>query len=169
MIIGFVMALAFPQAALARDPGPTWESETQGAPASTMQGHWTESDDGRTVELAFVGGHLIQPGTTFTATWLSPFTTVGKKPRYSHSYEIENYNHLGQDIELVESFRFRSKGEKWFPWMTFRTRLEPGFNFMGGGSEFGGGSRRPVQFEWKLTGTIEAPTYLRGTAAFSIN
>lgn len=164
-----VLLLAIPQAAIARESGPTWESETQGSPVSTLQGHWTESDDGRSVELVFLGGHLVQAGTTFTATWLSPFTTAGERPRYRHSYEMENFNELGEDIELIESFRFRSKGDKWFPWMTFRTRLKPGFNFMGGGGDFRGGSKRPVQFEWKLTGTIEAPSYLRGSATFSIN
>lgn len=164
-----LIVLCLPQAAHAREPGPTWESETSGAPVSTMQGHWTESDDGRKVELAFVGGHLIEAGTTFRATWLTPFTTTGKRPKFEHSYELENHNQLGRNIKLTQSFRFRSKGGKWWPWITRKSILKPGTTFMGGGSFFGGGSKRPVQFEWRLTGAIEAPTYLRGSAAFSIN
>ena len=158
-----------PSAAQAREPGPTWHSETDGVPVSTMQGHWTVSDDGRSLELVFAGGHLIQAGTTFEATWLTPFSSEGQRPRFESSYEMENLNQLGEDIELVHSFRFRSKGERWFPWITFKTKLRPGFNSAGGGSSFSGGPRRPAQVEWKLTGTITAPTYLRGSAVFSIN
>jgi hypothetical protein len=163
------LALVFPQTALAREPGATWESETQGAPVSTMQGRWTESDDAREAELTFVGGHLIQAGTTFTATWLSPFTTAEEKPRYEQSYEFENYNEFGKTIEMVESFRFRFKGERWWPWLKHRQKLKPGMTSGGSGSLFMGGPNRPVQFEWRLTGTIQAPTYLRGSATFSIN
>jgi hypothetical protein len=169
LIIVVLCVVGLPQVAQAREPGATWESETAGLPASTLQGQWVESDDGRSLELVFVGGHLIQSDTTFSATWLTPFTTKGKRPRFEHSYEIENGNSLGKDIKLVQSFRFRSKGEKWWPWMSYEQRLKPGWSFLSGGSIFGGGSKRPVQFEWRLSGTIEAPTYLRGSATFSIN
>ena len=164
-----LVVLCLPQAVSAREPGPTWESETRGAPVSTMQGRWSESDDGRSVELAFIGGHLIEAGTTFRATWLTPFTTAGKRARFEHSYELENHNDLGKNVKLVESFRFRFKGDPWWPWMSYKSILKPGGTFMGGGSLFTGGSKRRVQFEWRLTGEIEAPTYLRGTAVFSIN
>lgn len=168
-VAAFLVVLALPQAASAREPGPTWESETQGAPVSTMQGRWIESDDGRDLELLFAGGHLIEAGTTFTATWLTPFTSKGKRARFEHSYELENQNHLGKNIILTRSFRFRHKGEKWWPWMTSRFNLKPGSTYMGGGALFGGGSKGQVQFEWRFSGTIEAPTYLRGSAIFSIN
>lgn len=169
IIVAFASVLLIPQVADAREPGPTWRSETRGLPASTLQGHWTESGDGRSVELVFAGGHLVEAGTTFRASWLTPFTTAGKRARFEHEYELENHNELGRDIVLTESFRFREKGGRWWPWITMRDTLKAGVTYMGGGSMFGGGSKRPVQFEWRLTGSIEAPTYLRGSASFSIN
>ena len=70
---------------------------------------------------------------------------------------------------MTDGFRFREKGGEWWPWITSTETLEAGTTFMGGGSLFGGGSRKQVQFEWRLTGSIEAPTYLQGSASFSIN
>lgn len=161
--------LYLPSAAHAREPGPTWRSETTGSPVSTMQGRWTESDDGRTVELTLIGGHLVEAGTTFEATWLTPFTTKGETPRFESSYEFENHNDLGDVIHLTQGFRFREKGGEWWPWFTNTHKLRAGTNFVGGTSMFGGGRRKQMQFEWRLTGTIEAPTYLKGSASFSIN
>lgn len=169
LVVAVLIVLCLGEAAQAREPGPTWQSETQGAPVSTMQGQWSKSDDERKVELVFAGGHLIQAGTSFTAAWLTPFTKHRDRPRFEHSFEMENVNELGKDITLVQSFRFRSKGGKWWPWMTYRHTLEPGWNFLGGGSLFSGGAKRSMQFEWRLSGTIEAPTYLRGSATLSIN
>jgi hypothetical protein len=166
LIVGLLIV---PQAALAREIGPTWESETQGLPVSTTQGHWIVSDDGRSVELIFAGGHIIEAGTTFRATWLTPFTTRNEVAIFESSYELENENHLGEDIKITQSFRFREKGEKWWPWMTSRHTLKPGSNGMGGGSFFEGGDKDQVQFEWRWTGRIVAPTFLRGSASLSIS
>ncbi len=149
--------------------GPTWESETQGLPASTTQGHWRVSDEGRSVELIFLGGHLIEAGTTFRATWLTPFTSRNERPSFEHSYELENRNVMGKDIKITQSFRFRYKGERWWPWITNRYRLKPGMTNLGGGSEFMGWTSDQVQFEWRWTGVIQTPTYMRGSATLSIN
>ncbi len=169
IIVALALVLLIPQVAHAREPGPTWRSDTRGLPASTLQGHWTESADGRSVELVFVGGHLVEAATTFSASWLTPFTTASKRPRFESEYELENQNELGKDIVLTTSFRFRDKGGRWWPWLTMRDTLEAGATYKSGASLFGGGSKRQVQFEWRLTGSIEAPTYLRGSASFSIN
>lgn len=167
VLIAYLLVL--PQAVSAREVGPTWSSETNGLPTSTTQGHWTVSADGRSVELIFAGGHLIEAGTTFRATWLTPFTAKGEKANFVTSYELENENSLGENIKITQSFRWREKGKPWWPWMTQGHSLKPGATYMGGGSEFMSGAKEQVQFEWRWVGRIVAPTYLRGSAQLSIN
>jgi hypothetical protein len=169
LVTVIVGLLIVPQAALAREVGATWESETQGLPVSTTLGRWTVSDDGRSAELIFAGGHLIEAGTTFRATWLTPFTTKDEVATFESSYEVENENQFGENVRITQSFRFREKGEEWWPWMTSRHTFKPGSNGMGGGSAFEGGDKDQVQFEWRWTGRIVAPTFLRGSAILSIN
>ena len=163
------LLLSLPQAALARETGPTWHSETTGLPVSTMQGQWTESDGGRSAELSFFGGHLIQPWTTFKATWLSPFTSKGERASFEDEYELENENNFGKSIDTKMSFRFRNKGELWTQWWTFAYKLKPGRNFLGGATMFFTDQKGQMQFEWRMTGKIKAPTYLRGSATFKVN
>lgn len=164
-----VLLLSLPQAAWGRETGPTWRSRTKGLPASTMQAQWTESNGGRSAELTFAGGHLVQTGTTFRATWLSPFTSKGKRARFEDEYELENWNDFGKSIETEMSFRFREKGERWTQWWTFSYKLKPGRTFMGGATMFFTDRKGQMQFEWRFSGKIKAPTYLRGSATFKVN
>lgn len=155
--------LAAPQAAWAREIGTSWTSETEGLPGSTMQGIWTEEPGGRAVSLNFAGGHVIQPGTTFEARWLTPFTVPGKRPRFETGFEIENINEFGKNIVTHETFRYRIKGEPWSDEIVFTNRLRPGVTVGYGGSSFLAFYRDSVQFEWTFSGTIKAPTTLRGS------
>ena len=161
--------LTIPNVAVARPTGTSWESRTDGSPVSTMQGMWKETDEGRSAEVVFAGGHLIQAGTTFRASWMTPFTTAGESPSFDTTYELENVNELGEDILIEQGFRFRPKGGRWTKWFSHRLRLEPASSSAGGGGFFQGFEKRQIQFEFRWTGRIEAPTYLRGSGTFSIN
>jgi len=169
LIALFAVLLLPPRTAFAGEVGPTWESETAGLPVSTMQGEWTESVDRRSVDLSFVGGHLIQPGTTFKATWRTPFTTERESATFDGQYEFENQNSLGSHIPITQTFRFRYRGEPWQGGIEFGFRLKPGMNYGGGGLGFMSFQREQVQFEWTWTGKVKAPTYLRGSANLTIN
>lgn len=154
----------------ARPTGPTWESHTEGSAVSTLQGWWTESDDSREVTLNFAGGHAVGSKTSFKATWLSPFTTADAEPEYELALELNNMNELGENIGLVSLFRYRLKGEPWSSWFRDRFTLEPGWNFLGMGSSFMClGDCGRVKFEWRLEGTIMAPTEIDGHAQLRVN
>ncbi|MBA2725679.1 MAG: hypothetical protein H0U53_06795 [Actinobacteria bacterium] len=169
LLTTLVLLMLVPQSVSAREVGPTWKSETEGSSVSTLQGEWTTKARGRKAELSFVGGHLIQAGTTFRATWLTPYSAKGKQARFEHQLELENHNQLGKSIPLAESFRFRNKGHRWSGWIMSRTKLRPGSTFFGSGSWFQGGGAVQTHFEWRLTGSIKAPTYLKGSGIFRVN
>ena len=161
--------LAAPQAALAREIGTSWTSETEGLPASTLQGSWAEEPGGRRVSLNFAGGHVAQAGTTFEARWVTPFTSKGKRPKFETSFELENINEAGQAVVIEESFRYRVKGERWTGRFIMTTKLRRGMNYFGGSSSFLSLRKTPVQFEWILSGKLKAPATLRGSVDLWIN
>ena len=134
-----------------------------------MQGLWVDAEDGRSVELIFSGGHVISAGTTFRATWATPFTTKNERPTFEYSYDLESQNELGRQIDTVQAFRFRYRNERWSSWITHRHRLKPGSTYIVGASLFQGWAKRQVEFEFRWTGRILAPTRLHGSASFSIN
>lgn len=166
LVISLVL---LPQSASAREAGATWKSETEGSPVSTLQGEWTTNASGRKVELNFVGGHLVHAGTTFRASWVTPYTTKGERARFESQFELQNLNEVGKSIPLAESFRFRRKGHRWSGWIVSRTKLRPGSTALGSASWFEGGSSVQTRFEWRLTGSIKAPTYLEGSGVFRVN
>jgi len=169
LLLGGVLpspALAAPE----RDPGPYWHAETEGSPVTTEIGQWQQSADGRTVRLEFQGGHVIGTNTKIIAGWLTPFTTRREVPRFELSYEMTNYNDLGQDIRQVHMFRFRDRGDEWWPWIRWpKDPLSPGTHYVGGVMGFEGHKKRQMQFEWRIKIFIEAPTYLGGFVEASID
>ncbi len=140
-----------------------FKSESQGLPIGSEIGQWVVRDEGKTAELIFKGGHLLGTGTTFVATWVTPFTPGDETPSYEGAFEFSNHNELGQTVELVQSFRYRDRGERWSPWRTFRRKLGRGLSAGGSATFFVAfGSTWSMQFQWRLKGRIIAPTYLEG-------
>jgi hypothetical protein len=91
-----------PHFAVAAPSGTTWESDTPGIPLSTMQGQWLETEEGKDTELIFTGGHVIEAGTTFRATWITPYTAKREFPTLDYSYKWKT-----KIISVVRSTPFR--------------------------------------------------------------
>jgi hypothetical protein len=167
-LVALLMFLA-PAAHAGEPQGKTyWHAETNGLPVSSEAGAWIDAE-GPTVELQFTGGHLLGAGTSFEARWLSPYTSKGKPARFEGSWELDNYNDLGDEIDIRSAFRFKERGDAWSEWIEMNQVFKPGRNFMGAGEGYIGGLPRQTRFEWRLTAAIKAPTYLSGGAALSVN
>lgn len=145
----------------------TWEATTKGSPVATEVGVWVESPDQRNANLNFLGGHVLGAGTRFTASWKSPFTVDDGDASWWVEYNFTNVNELGADVILTESFRYRTKGGSWSRWNDQRFVLKPGINRSGGGAGVYSIGGPPMQFQWKLTGKIVAPTILTGSATIT--
>lgn len=149
---------------------PTFTSTTEGSPVSTLQGTWTETDGGRTAALQMAGGQLIGAGTRFKASWVTPWTTKGKRPSFTGSFNFESMNQLGDAYRLHWQIRFRVRGEKWSPWLRHSFGMRAGtFSGTGGGSAFGSFSKESYRFQWRLTGRVVKPTTLQGDVELRVN
>lgn len=162
LLIAAVLAQPVQAAPISSQSRTEFKSETQGLPVGTEIGQWVVRDEGKTAELIFKGGHLLGTGTTFVATWVTPFTPGDETPSYEGAFEFSNHNELGRAVELVESFRYRDRGERWSPWRTSRSKLDPGFSAGGSGTSVLAVGTWSMQFQWRLKGRIIAPTYLEG-------
>ena len=169
-LFALLIAVAVMQVGPAAAKSPTFHSSTDGSPAATLVGNWTESPDGRTVTLQFVGGQMVGAGTKFKAAWQTPWTTAGKRPRFDGSFNFESLNSLGESYRLFWEIRYRARGKKWSPWLRHSFGFKEGtFSGAGGGSAFGSFSRESYRFEWRLAGKIVKPTTLTGTVDLRVN
>jgi hypothetical protein len=167
-----VLLLAPTSSTLAAGDNPYFETGSDGAPASTLVGRWDTSDDGRTVELALVGGHLVGGKTWFEAGWVSPWTTAGKRASFESNAEFSSLNILGESIHFETKMRWREQGGAWALWQRFPAdlKIEGGsWGGMGFGSGFGAGSRDSMRFEWKVRGVLRATAELDGTISLTVN
>lgn len=165
----FTALLVLPAGAVAAKT-PTFTSTTGGSPASTLVGTWTESEDGRRATLEMAGGQMIGSGTKFKAAWVTPWTTAGKRPSFTGTFNFESMNELGEAYRLRWDIRFRVRGERWSPWLTHSFGMRAGtFTGTGGGSAFGSFSKESYRFEWRLSGRMVKPTTLQGTVDLRVN
>ena len=169
-LFALLIALAVLHAGPAAAKSPTFRSSSEGSPASTLLGTWTESEDGRNVLLQIGGGQVLGAGTKFTAAWETPWTSRGKRPRFDGTFNFESFNNLGESYRLNWEIRYRARGKKWSPWLRHSFGFREGtFSGTGGGSAFGSFSRESYRFQWKLTGKITKPTTLMGAVDLRVN
>lgn len=159
--------------AFARDENPYFESNSEGAPVSTLVGSWTSSSDERGVELGLVGGHGVGDRTWFKAGWLTPWTTRGEPASFESMSEFRSLNTLGDTIRFFVKMRWRDKGKPWGPWRRFPMDLEMeggSWGGMGFGSFFGSGPHgRSMRFEWHIRGVMTGTAELDGTISLAVN
>ena len=149
---------------------PTFTSTTEGSPVSTLTGTWMESEGGRRATLEIAGGQVIGAGTRFKASWVTPWTTAGKRPSFDGTFNFESMNALGDAYRLRWEIRFRVRGERWSPWLSHSFGMRAGtLTGTGGGSSFGSFSKERYRFEWRLSGKIVKPTTLQGTIDLTVN
>lgn len=149
---------------------PTFRSSTEGLPAGTIQGIWSETEEGRAVSLQLGGGHLVAARTKFRAGWLTPWTTRGQFPEFNGSFAFESMNQLGEHYRLNWEMRFRQRGEEWGSWFKHSFGFKGGsYSATGGGSAFGSFSKESYRFEWRLSGKVLKTTTLQGQIDLRVN
>lgn len=113
---------------------------------------------------------MIGAVTRFRAGWLTPWTGRGRQPRFQQVFTTSAMNLVGDDIRLVERFRWRARGRAWSGWMVRSAPFKAG-EFAGwtGAGFFRGFKRRSMQFEWEVRGSFRAPAEFEGSWVLDIN
>lgn len=162
LVVSLLSAGALP--AHAAQDNPYWRVETT-APVATIDGNWTEADNGLSATVEFEGVNLPGQSTTFEAGWTSPWVKTTQNNDGEISYLIEPF----AEGKLVTMVRAQFKGKKWGRWFKGGFPLDQGgggYLWTGGSFAFGEGTLR---WQWKLVGTLDATAQIEGRATISVD